>query len=157
MSHKKSHASKSRAATRLVPEEDPEFQIAPMIDILLVLLVFFMSISTSEILAVSEGVILPVAADAKERDAGKNPGEVIVNVLWQTINNSGSLEVADSKYASADQIKAILAKAVKDNPNTRILIRADKNVRFEYLRTVMKAAGDSGVSKITFSVVNKED
>jgi biopolymer transport protein ExbD len=156
MSHKKNHASKSRAATRMVPEEDPEFQIAPMIDILLVLLVFFMSISTSEILQVSEGVILPVAADAKERDPGKK-GEVIVNVLWQTINNSGSLEVSDSKYASADQIKGLLASAVKANPNTRILIRADKNVRFEYLRTVMKAAGESGVSKITFSVVNKED
>ena len=38
-------ASKKRASTRLVPEEDPEFQIAPMIDILLVLLVFFISIA----------------------------------------------------------------------------------------------------------------
>jgi len=38
---KPSHAKASRAQTRLAPEEDPEFQIAPMIDILLVLLVFF--------------------------------------------------------------------------------------------------------------------
>ena len=59
------HAGKSKAATRLPPEEDPEFQIAPMIDILLVLLVFFMSISSTEVLQKTEGINLPVAKDAK--------------------------------------------------------------------------------------------
>ena len=58
MAHR-SHASKSRSETRLPPEEDPEFQIAPMIDILLVLLVFFMSISSTEVLQKTEGINLP--------------------------------------------------------------------------------------------------
>jgi biopolymer transport protein ExbD len=151
-----SHAKKSRSETRLPPEEDPEFQIAPMIDILLVLLVFFMSISTSEILQVSEGVILPVAKDAKERDKGKK-GEVIVNVLWNTINNAGSLEVGDQPYEQPQQIVGFLSGAVKANPDTRILIRADRNVRYAFLREVMQVAGQSGVGKITFSVVNKEE
>src|SRR3954462_4520442 len=95
-----SHANKSKAATRLPPEEDPEFQIAPMIDILLVLLVFFMSISTSEILQVSEGVHLPIALDAKPRDSGVKQagGEIIVNVLWNPINDVGSLEVTDRTF-----------------------------------------------------------
>ena len=42
------HGKKKRR--KVDPETDPEFQIAPMIDILLVLLVFFMSISTTEVL-----------------------------------------------------------------------------------------------------------
>jgi biopolymer transport protein ExbD len=150
------HAKKSRTETRLPPEEDPEFQIAPMIDILLVLLVFFMSISTSEILQVSEGVVLPVAADAKERDKTKK-GEVIVNILWNTINNAGSLEVGDRPYSEASQIVGFLASAVKANPETRILIRADRNVRYEYMRSVMQVAGQTGVGKVTFSVVDKEE
>jgi biopolymer transport protein ExbD len=151
-----SHAKSARAQTRLVPEEDPEFQIAPMIDILLVLLVFFMSISTSEILQVSEGVILPVAKDASPRDKNKK-GEVIVNVLWNPINNVGSLEVGDTNYTQADQIAGILTAAVQANPETRILIRADRNVRYEYLRSVMAVAGKAGVGKVTFSVVDKDD
>ena len=61
-----SRLKKSRAATRVLPEEDPEFQIAPMIDILLVLLVFFMSIATEQVLQVNKEVILPVAKEAKE-------------------------------------------------------------------------------------------
>jgi len=46
-----SNAGRRRRRGRSCPEEDPEFQIAPMIDILLVvLLVFFMSISSTEVL-----------------------------------------------------------------------------------------------------------
>ena len=151
-----SHSQLARKATRLVPEEDPEFQIAPMIDILLVLLVFFMSISTSEILQVSEGVILPVAKDASPRDKNKR-GEVIVNVLWNPINNIGTLEVGDAQYGTADQITPILISAVRANPETRILIRADRNVRYVFLRSIMAAAGKAGVGKVTFSVVDKDD
>jgi len=155
MAHHGSHAKSARAQTRLVPEEDPEFQIAPMIDILLVLLVFFMAISTSEILQVSEGVILPVAKDAAKRTKPK--GEVLVNVLWNPINNIGSIEISEQKFDRADQIAGLLTSAVQQVPETRILIRADRNVRYDYLRAVMVVAGKAGVGKVTFSVVDKDD
>ena len=155
MAHRASHSQDARKQTRLVPEEDPEFQIAPMIDILLVLLVFFMAISTSEILQVSEGVILPVAKDAGKRTKPK--GEVLVNVLWNPINNLGSIEISEEKYDRADQIAGILTAAVKASPETRILIRADRNVRYDYLRSIMVAAGAAGVGKVTFSVVDKDE
>ena len=73
-----------KTAARTTPEEDPEFQIAPMIDILLVLLVFFMSISTSEVLQVSQNVVLPVAKDAKGKN-GRAPAraQVMVNVILE--------------------------------------------------------------------------
>ncbi len=155
MAHHATHAKNAKAQTRLVPEEDPEFQIAPMIDILLVLLVFFMSISTSEILQVSEGVILPVAKDAAKRT--KPSGEVLVNVLWNPINNIGSIEISEQVFDRADQIGGLLTSAVKAHPETRILIRADRNVRYDYLRSVMVVAGAAGVGKVTFSVVDKDD
>ena len=155
MAHRASHSQESRKLTRLVPEEDPEFQIAPMIDILLVLLVFFMSISTSEILQVSEGVILPVAKDAKKRT--KPNGEILVNVLWNPISNAGGIEISEQSYDRADQIAGLLKKAVEEAPETRILIRADRNVRYDYLRSIMVAAGQAKISKVTFSVVDKDN
>ena len=39
---------------------EPEFQIAPMIDVLLVLLIFFMSITSAEVLKVDKNIVLPV-------------------------------------------------------------------------------------------------
>ncbi|HEY5813945.1 MAG TPA: biopolymer transporter ExbD, partial [Terrimicrobiaceae bacterium] len=62
-----------------------------MIDILLVLLVFFMSISSAEMLQSNQDVDLPVARDAKE--SKKNPGQVIVNVLFNAINNQTVIEI----------------------------------------------------------------
>src|ERR1700740_3335156 len=102
MAHHKGHAKTARSQTRMPPEEDPEFQIAPMIDILLVLLVFFMSISSTEVLQVSKGVTLPVAKDAKPADKNTK-GQTIVNVMWQSINNTGSIEVDNKKFAQPEQ------------------------------------------------------
>jgi biopolymer transport protein ExbD len=156
MAHHASATQKARSQTRMPPEEDPEFQIAPMIDILLVLLVFFMSISSTEVLQVAKGVTLPVAKDAKPADKNTK-GQTIINVMWATINNSGTIEVDNKKFAQADQMIGLLQTKAQANPAMRILIRADRNVRYEYLKQVMITAGKAGVGKVPFSVVDKDN
>ena len=155
MAHRASHAKKNRAETRLPPEEDPEFQIAPMIDILLVLLVFFMSISSTEVLQVNKDITLPVAKDAKPAEKDTK-GQTIVNVMWNPIDNVGGLEVDNQKFVQADGMVGYLQTKSQANPAMRILIRADRNVRYDYLKQVMIAAGKAGVGKVTFSVVDKD-
>ena len=144
-----------RAKTRMTPEEDPEFQIAPMIDILLVLLIFFMSISSSEVLQVNQDVVLPTAKDAKAPDKGTQ-GQTIVNITWNTLSNLGGIELDEKKFNDPGQIIGVLEPKVRSNAKMRVLIRADKNVRYEYLRSVMVAAANAGVGNVTFSVVDKD-
>jgi biopolymer transport protein ExbD len=154
MAHHAKHAKTNRAKTRMAPEEDPEFQIAPMIDILLVLLVFFMSISSTEVLQVSKGLTLPVAKDAKPAEKAK--GQTIINVMWGKLNNAGTIEVDSQKFSQPNQMLGMLKAKAQANPAMRILIRADRDVRYEYLKQVMITAGQAGVGKVTFSVVDKE-
>lgn len=125
-----------------------------MIDILLVLLVFFMSISSTEVLASNKTVNLAVAKDGKQ--PGKNPGQVIVNVTWSLINNMGTVEVNNRLYNSPDNMVPMLKDSLLKTPQTRVLIRADRAVRYEYLRQILKAVGDSGITNVTFSVVDKD-
>jgi biopolymer transport protein ExbD len=134
--------------------QEPEFQIAPMIDILLVLLVFFMSISSTEVLQSNQDVDLPVAKEAKE--AKENPGQVIVNVLYSRINNATTIEV-DQQQLPPNALVALLQKNVAANPQIRVLVRADRDVRYEFMRTLLESVGKSGVGAVTFSVVDKED
>ncbi len=148
--------AKKRAAMRLAPEEDPEFQIAPMIDILLVLLVFFMSIASTEVLQSNDQVKLPVAKDSKEKQKGVKNGQSIINVLWNPLNNAGSIEVDEQKYSAAPDIIPVLQKKIVANPDMRIFMRVDKNVRYEYLRALLVAAASAGVTNVTFAVVDKE-
>jgi len=157
MAHASNSAAK-KAAMRSAPEEDPEFQIAPMIDILLVLLVFFMSISSTEVLQSNEAVKLPVAKDAKEKSSKVTEGQAIVNVLWSELTGggAGAIEVNEKHFVQPPELVPYIQEKVVANPQMRVLVRADKSVRYEYLRGILKALGDSGVSNVTFSVVDKE-
>lgn len=153
--HKLTRRQKAEKERKNPTEEDPEFQIAPMIDILLVLLVFFMSISSTEVLQSNHSITLPVAADGK--DASKNsPGQVIINIAWVPINDVGSIEISDTKYATPDDIIGPVQKAVQANPLARVLIRADRGVKWEFMKQVMKAVANAGIANVTFSVVNKD-
>lgn len=145
------HGKKKRKAD---PEIDPEFQIAPMIDILLVLLVFFMSISTTEVLQANKDVRLPVAKEAKA--SKNNPGQVIINITYTPINSATAIEVDQRVYHSPMELVNMLKNKVAVNPLVRVLIRADKEVKYEYLRQLLEAIGASGVGNVTFSVVDKE-
>jgi biopolymer transport protein ExbD len=156
--HQKSKGQKARAQTRLPPEEDPEFQIAPMIDILLVLLVFFMSITSTEVLQVNEAVRLPVAKDAKDPEKGTEGGQVTVNVLWNAMTGAGAgtFEIDDKTYTQATELTPFFEAKVAQSADTRVVIRADREVKYEFLKSLLKAIGAAKVSNVTFSVVDKE-
>lgn len=136
------------------PEADPEFQIAPMIDILLVLLVFFMSISSTEVLQSNREIKLPVAKDAK--DAKENPGQIIVNLAFNQMNNSSAISVNEVEYGSPGDLIPVLKNHIQKNPMVRVLIRADKDIRYSLMKSLLEAVGQAGIANVTFSVVDKE-
>ena len=141
-------------SVREMPEEDPDFQIAPMIDVLLVLLVFFMSISSTEVLQSTKNIELPVAADGNA--ASKNKGQVIINISWSTANDTGTVTVDERNYGSPADLVPMLTEHAQANPAVRVLIRADKQTRYDFTRAVMIAVGQAHIKNVTFSVVDKE-
>lgn len=136
------------------PEADPEFQIAPMIDILLVLLVFFMSISSTEVLQSNKDIRLPVAKDAK--DAKENPGQIIVNLAANPLGNTVGISVNEVNYPSPGDLIPVLQNHIQKNPLVRVLIRADRDVRYATMKSMLEAVGKAGIANVTFSVVDKE-
>ena len=141
-------------SVREMPEEDPDFQIAPMIDVLLVLLVFFMSISSTEVLQSTKNIELPIAADGNS--ASKNKGQVIINISWVAANDVGTVTVDERNYANPADLSPMLLERAKANPAIRVLIRADKQTRYDFTRAVMVAVGQAQIKNVTFSVVDKE-
>ncbi|MBJ7258308.1 MAG: biopolymer transporter ExbD [Chthoniobacterales bacterium] len=136
------------------PDADPEFQIAPMIDILLVLLVFFMSISTTQVMQTNRNIRLAVAKDAKE--AKENPGQIIVNLAHNPMSNETGISVKEKNYTTAGEIVPLLQENIRLNPMVRVLIRADRDVRYTAMKSVLEAVGKAGIANVTFSVVDKE-
>lgn len=148
------HGSRKKKHRQPEAEAEPEFQIAPMIDILLVLLVFFMSISSTEVLQSNREIRLPVAKDAK--DAKENPGQIIVNLAYSPINDAISISVNDQEYSAPGDLVPVLQNHIEKNPMVRVLIRADKDVRYSVMKSLLESVGRAGIANVTFSVVDKE-
>lgn len=134
-----------------------------MIDVLLTILVFFMMITSAQVLKVDKSISLPLAPDALKKDNMRN--ETIVNVRWRKDIKKAAFVLDDRVYEKAADMVSLLkaAKATglakgsrSGNPNFRAVIRGDKDVPAMYISQAMDACGESGISDISFSAVNKE-
>lgn len=134
---------------------EPEFQIAPMIDVLLVLLCFFVSITTAQVLKVDKNIVLPVSPNAKERDAEMAKHEVAVNVRWDPAASRALLLVDDKEYpATADLITYLKGRFGVDS-SLRAVIRGDAKLPAIEIQKVMNAVGESGIADISFAASNR--
>ena len=142
-------------------EDELEFQIAPMIDVLLVLLCFFIVITSASVLRSERGLILPAASNGNKKNAAI--AEAVLNVRWVPEESRGYVTMDNQMYNNLDQIPPILTPRSKMYINTqtgqtiyRAVIRADKQTPAGYVQKVMTACAEGGISDISFSVLNRE-
>jgi len=131
---------------------EPEFQIAPMIDVLLVLLIFFMSIATTAVSRYDPSIELPVAPDANKKDDSE--GELVFNVAWK-----GDPKVAvttfEERTVNLDDVVPSLIARKKANPEVRVLVRSDARTPVRYISAVVEAAAKAGISDVTFATTSR--
>jgi biopolymer transport protein ExbD len=140
---------------------EPEFQVAPMIDVLLTILIFFMTITSAQVLKVDKTISLPIAKDAQKKDNSR--AEAVVNVRWK---ERRALFVFDDKVYQAaaglvDPLKVAKVTGEKKvtgsaNPTFRAVIRGDRDVPATYVAQAMNACAEAGITDISFSAVNKD-
>jgi len=128
--------------------ELPGFQIAPMVDIMFILLSFFIA---TQIYARWEKEIeirLPTA------DTGKTPsrmaGEIIINVL-----KDGSVVVNRQKL-DEPSLKRLLARIVRLFPGQPVIVRADKQTAYEHVVRVLDLCRQSDIWNISFATAMSE-
>jgi biopolymer transport protein ExbD len=126
------------------PKDEPEINLIPFIDVLLVILIFLM-LSTTYSKFTEMQLKLPVADVDAQRDY---PKEVIVAVG------------ADGRYMvnktvlqgrGVDVVAAALAQAAVAGKDSVVIISADANAAHQSVITVMEAARRAGLNQITFA------
>jgi len=144
---------------------EPDFQIAPMVDVLLVILIFFMVITSAQVLNVDKSIKLPIAAEAAKKDDARQ--EAILNVRWDPAANRSIFNFQDRLYTKGSELIEPL-KAAKihgdqmatskpgQNPEFRVVIRGDRDVPAIFVSQAMNAAAEAGISDISFSAVNHD-
>lgn len=124
--------------------EEPEINLIPFIDVLLVILIFLM-LSTTYSRFTELQLNLPVADVEQQRD---RPREVLVAVTAEGNYVIGKQALADR---SVDAVTAGLQAAAKAGSDSIVIINADAASPHQSVVTVMEAARRAGLSQITFA------
>jgi biopolymer transport protein ExbD len=125
-------------------KEEPEINLIPFIDVLLVVLIFLM-LSTTYSKYTELQLKLPVADAEAQRDY---PKELIV-----AVSRDGRYAVQGTPLAgrSVDAVATAMTDAAKAGKDTVVIITADGAAPHQSVITVMEAARRSGLSQITFA------
>jgi biopolymer transport protein ExbD len=125
-------------------KEEPEINLIPFIDVLLVVLIFVMLTTTYSKFTEMQ-LTLPVADTQAQRDY---PKEVVVAV---SSDGRYMINKVPVEGRSVEVMAAALADAAKAGKDSVIIISADASTAHQSVITVMEAARRSGLSQITFA------
>lgn len=124
--------------------EEPEINLIPFIDVLLVILIFLMLTTTYSKFTELE-LTLPTADAEQMRD---RPKEIIISIA------------ADGRYAidkttlqdrSVEAIATALSSAAPAGANSIVIISADATAPHQSVVSAMEAARRAGLTQITFA------
>ncbi len=130
---------------------EPEINLTSLIDVVLLLLVFFM-VTTSFVRESELTIRLPEVADSAERTADKPILEITVSASGRYFVNNRAL--IDSR---AETLKAAIIKLVPDLDAESVTITADGEASYQSVVTVMDVAGKLGLDNISLSTVSAPD
>lgn len=125
-------------------EPEPEINLIPFIDVLLVILIFLM-LSTTYSKFTELQVTLPTANAEVPKD---NPREVIV-----VVSGDGRFSI-NRKALDGRNVEAVtaeLAAASQGRAETVVIVSADAAAPHQAVITVMDAARRAGLPKLTFA------
>ena len=115
--------------------------LSPMIDLVFLLLIFFMVTANIITYPKDPNVIIPVASAAKVVE-----GRVVINLYLD-----GTIKDTQGNTLSIDQLTQKVSQAKGKNPNARLHLRAHKGVPYKHIKEVSRASAMGGVPTVIFS------
>jgi biopolymer transport protein ExbD len=124
--------------------EEPEINLVPMIDVMLVILIFLM-ITTTYSKYTELQINLPTA-DAEKQPERPNEISVVVSAQGQYTINKASIA-----FTSIDQLAQEMRRAGGSLKDPVVIISADAKATHQSVVRVMEASRAAGLSQITFT------
>jgi biopolymer transport protein ExbD len=126
------------------------FNLTPMIDVTVQLLIFFVCANTWSHAELSERLNLPAPIPSGRGAAEEDRPRFVIN-----LRASGEIVVA-GRQQSPERLAQLLREEVRRH-GTRldVLIRADKQVPYALTRAAIRACNQAGVSKVRFAVLRE--
>lgn len=131
--------------------------IAPLIDVVFLLLVFFMSIWQAAHMEVSAKLTLPITDvlnPEEQRDADRLVVNVDENSVYWVSNRRLTLEELRDSVLRPEAMRNRDVSGFSTRP---VFIRAHQEVEWAYVRDVMVACREVGIWKLAFRVATPQE
>ena len=128
--------------SRTAPQH-PGIQLAPLVDVLLLLLIFFLLTWNAARNENELDIKIPKASAATEKSAPI--GDVIVNV-----KSDGSV-VVNRRTLSGPDLMSLLKGLVQLNADQAVVIRGDEAGAYKYIVNVLNTCSEAGITNIAFA------
>jgi len=130
---------------RRIVTEQIGLQLAPMIDVVLFLLCFF--ILTWNLARYEADIDVKVPTAKNGQEPKQLPGEVIINVT-----KDGSVNL-NRRVVGLDELQQILAGVVQQYPDQAVIIRADADTNYKSVVGVLDACRGADAWNIAFATL----
>jgi biopolymer transport protein ExbD len=130
---------------------DIGFQIAPMVDVVFVLLLFFMASAGSQVVERELNINLPSGRSVRSMEAGPPPTPIIIDIRTDgtVLLNGRPFDTPNSK--DLPQLREWLKDTIdRFGGKDPVIIKPDLDARHERIMDVLNAAAAAGVQNLTF-------
>lgn len=128
--------------SRAVPVH-PGIQLAPLVDVLLLLLIFFLMTWNAARNENELDVKIPKASAAKEKVAPI--GDVVVNV-----KADGNV-IVNRRTLAAPELSELLRNLAQLNPEQAVVIRGDEAGAYKSIINVLNICTEAGITNVAFA------
>ena len=125
-------------------DDQIQLNLTPMIDVLFLLIIFFMVATKFTELERNIEVDLPKVASAGEESVPHEP-------LTVTVFSDGKIEL-DSRPISRQQLVEELAAGRQSNPDLEVMLNGDANCPFQHVADTLAACHEADVCQIGIAV-----
>jgi len=128
------------------PMEDREFDITPMIDVVFLLIVFFMVVAAE--------ITEKITVELPEADKSIIPEE-IGRRLEISVQESGDTYVG-MMPVDQQQLGERIRLAIEENPEYKVFVRADLRTPHKYINEVMQTCAENGMLDVIFATFQEK-
>jgi biopolymer transport protein ExbD len=140
----------ARKKVSLPSDEESKLDMSPMIDMVFLLLIFFIVNATAIIVQTDPKVLPPIAKNSLKQKDGR--GRIVVNVRPDGTYTNEAFEILGGKEEITDLVDKERKKIEALGLVPKLHLRGDQRAVFKYSRTAISAAADAGVSQVVFAV-----
>jgi biopolymer transport protein ExbD len=129
-------------------EEPAGIQMAPLIDIVFLTLVFFMTTSVYANLETEVDITLPTAETAEA--SNRTQGEIFIN-----LRNDGSI-VVNNRELNIPELQEVLYRVAEHFPGGAVIIRGDREAHLGNALAILDCCRRADIQNVSFAAVPEE-